>query len=366
MTRRDWLARFSGVGAVYLAAPMINLGRCRLNAAERQEYSIRSVDLVSRSVVIDMLGLLTLDYRKLNRWHADPGSFTNSDFEHLRQSGISTFHPAVDLNRADAHNTTLRWLQDWNRLLESRRDWFLPVRQSGATVLAKKQGKIGILLGMQNSDHFRTEADVATFYGLGQRISQLTYNERNRIGSGCVDSANLGLTELGFKVVEEMNRAGMMVDVSHAGDHTCLDAFAASSKPVLITHSNCRAIIPHPRCKSDEVIRGMAKTGGVMGITGLRIFNSRRRDATVQDVLNHFDHIARLVGIEHIGVGSDSALDPRPADVSGLDHSRRIYELTEGLIQRGYTDTHIEQILGLNFQRVIAAHDRAETSPIAA
>ena len=177
--------------------------------------------------------------------------------------------------------------------------------------------------------------------------------------------------------MEAMNQAGMAVDVSHCGDQTTLDAFEVSKKPVLITHSNCRVLVGgHPRCKTDEAIRGMARSGGVMGITGVRMFVRDREPTTIEHVLDHFDHVARLVGPEHLGVGSDIDLhgyDDMPEeanrnlrsgykdsyafrekiDVDGVDHPKRMFDLAEGLIRRNYTDSQIEGILGGNFKRVL-------------
>ena len=161
-------------------------------------------------------------------------------------------------------------------------------------------------------------ADVQSFHALGQRVSQLTYNARNRIGTGCREARDKGLSAYGAEIVTAMNRVGMAIDVSHCSERTCLDAFAASKKPVLITHSNCRAIADNPRCKSDAVIRAMAARGGVMGITAIAAFVSPRRTATVEDVLDHFDRVVHLAGIEHVGLGSDvdlEALDPRTGRV---------------------------------------------------
>ena len=364
MTRRDLLARSLRAGAAVVAAPMINLGRCTLYAAAPRQYSARAVDIVGRSLVIDMLGLLTLDWQKVASWHRQPASFSTADLQAFRDSGIDVFHPAVDLNQDDAHSATERWLKSWNTFLSEHTDVFVPVLKCSDLPAAKQNKKIGILLGMQNSDHFRSPEDVDRFHALGQRLSQLTYNSRNRLGFGCTDRSDGGVTELGFQVIERMNAVGMVIDVSHAGEQTCFDTFAGSNKPVLITHSNCRALVPHPRCKSDEVIRGMAKTGGVMGITGVRAFVSRRENVRIADVLDHFDHVVRVAGIEHVGVGSDTDLGGRDAqlrrrglrnriDVPGLNHARRIFDLVEGLIDRGYTDRHIELILGGNFVRAL-------------
>jgi membrane dipeptidase len=162
-----------------------------------------------------------------------------------------------------------------------------------------------------------------------------------------------------------MNDIGMAVDVSHCGDQTTLDAFELSTKPVLITHSNCRALAPgHPRCKTDEAIRAMAAKGGVMGVTAVRNFVRNDEPTTIEHYIDHIDHIAKLVGIEHAGIGTDSdlrgydALPPEiyewlkagyndsyafrdKIDIEGMNHPKKMYDLTEGLIQRGYNDSDI-------------------------
>src|SRR5262249_35064972 len=152
-------------------------------------------------------------------------------------------------------------------------------------------------------------ADVAMFYRLGQRVSQLTYNARNRIGNGSTERRDDGLSNFGIDIVEGVDASGMVVDVSPCGDRTTVDAFEASKKPALITHSNCRALSGHPRAKTDEAITLMAKAGGVMGITSVRTFVRATEPTTVQHMLDHFDYVAKLVGVEHLGVGSDIDLD---------------------------------------------------------
>ena len=340
---------------------MINRGRFRLFADEATEVSAHAIELVGRSLVIDMLGLLTLDWHVLRDWQSTPRDFTHDDFLRLRASGVNVFHPAVDPNQADAYAACRRWIDGWNRLLPGRPDAFVRIASAADLARAKAEDKVGILIGFQNSDHFRTAADVALFQGLGQRVSQLTYNARNRIGGGCF-AAGAGLTPFGAEIVAEMNRTGMAVDISHCSDRTCLDALAASRKPVLITHSNCRSLAAHPRCKPDEVIRRVAAGGGVMGITVIPAFVRQGRQATLADVLDHFDHVARLVGAEHVGLGSDAdvdAVDPHTRQVrpryrvTGMRPARRVFELTDGLLRRGYGDRAIEGILGGNFQRAL-------------
>src|SRR5260370_29165177 len=160
-----------------------------------------------------------------------------------------------------------------------------------------------------------------------------------------------------------MNKVGMAIDVSHCGDRTTLEAVDASQKPVLVTHSNCRALVPNSaRCKTDEAIRRVAAKGGVIGVTMVRYFVRPGGSATIEDVLDHIDHLVGLVGIEHAGIGSDVDLDGRDLrahskrknDLDGINYAKKIYDLTEGLVRRRYSTRDIELILGGNFQRALA------------
>lgn len=299
MRRRDLLRSSVFAGLATMAAPAINLGTCRLYA-NGPTYPTRIIDLVNSSLVVDMLGLLTLDWKLLSRWHSDPAAFNDYDFARLKATGVTIFHPAVEPNEANPAKAASDLFQRWNAFIAEHPDKFNLITTPADLAQTKAAGKVGIVLGLQNSDHFQNLADVERFYQLHQRISQLTYNGPNSIGSGCTINPDTGLTAFGASVVSAMNRAGMAIDVSHSSDRTCLDAMHTSTVPVLITHSNCRALVPHPRCKSDNVIRAMARTGGVMGLTTLAAFVSGRPHAGLSDLLSHFDHVARLVGVEHV------------------------------------------------------------------
>ena len=342
---------------------MFNRGRFRLFAQTQTEYSALTLELVHRSTVIDMLGLLTLDYRKLTGWEHTPKDFETADYKKLKASGINIFHPAVGYTTGDVYASSLADIQGWNEFIGGHAEDFIRVDRPADFARVKNLGKIGIVIGQQNSSHFRTVEDVDRFYALGQRVSQLTYDP-NRIGGGSTDPNDHGLTRYGGEIVERMNRLGMAVDVSHCADRTTLDAIAASRKAVLITHSNCRALVPgSARCKTDEAIRQMAAKGGVMGITMVRYFVKSRGRTTVEDVLDHMDHVAKLVGVEHVGIGTDVDLDGRdhgahPArrnDLDGMDYATKIFDVTEGLIRRGYTRSDIELILGGNFERALSS-----------
>lgn len=363
MNRRDFLRAGLLAGAGVLGPPMVNRGRFSLFAGDRTDYSARAIDLVGRSTVIDMLGLLTLDWPKLYGWQREPATFSQADYLKLLRTGVRVFHPAVEPNEPNAYEAALRWSTGWNRFLGAHPEYLVRVDAAADFARVGEEGKIGVLIGFQNADHFRTAADVETFHEVGQRVSQLTYNSRNRLGCGCKEAQDDGLTAYGAEIVTAMNRVGMAVDISHTAERTSLDAVRVSRKPVLVTHSNCRALVAHPRCKSDRVIKAMADRGGVMGITVIPAFVKSGQPARIEHVLDHFEHVIRVAGIEHVGLGSDAdvdAIDPRTNrvrpryNVLGLKHPRRVFELTEGLLRRGYTDRQIELVLGGNFQRALA------------
>jgi membrane dipeptidase len=148
------------------------------------------------------------------------------------------------------------------------------------------------------------------------------------------------------------------------------------SRPIAVTHSNCRALNNHPRLKTDEAIRKLAAKGGVMGITGVRNFVSGKEPTTIENIVDHIDHVVQLVGIEHVGIGSDSdlngyddmAADQREKllamykasyafreklDTDDFDHPQKMFDLTEALIRRDYSDTQIQAVLGGNFRRLL-------------
>ncbi len=356
-----------------VAAPAILRGRFRLlaqgpPAQNATAYSTLALDLVRRCTVIDMLGLLTLNYSKLSLWEAQPGCFAPGDFDKLRASGITIFHPAVGFTEGDVYSSSLRDITGWNEFIAAHRAQFQRIDCAADLDNVKASGRLGIVVGLQNSRHFRTVEDVDCFYRLGQRVSQLTYDD-NAIGGGSTDPRDPGLTPYGAQIVERMNALGMAVDISHCSDRTTLDALHASRKPVLVTHSNCRALVAaSTRCKTDEAIRLLADKGGVMGITLVRKFVQPAGPATIEDVLDHIDHVVQLVGVEHVGIGSDVDLDGRDAkhgagtepvkkrfDLDGMDYPQKIFDLTEGLIRRKYSAANIELILGGNFQRALSA-----------
>ena len=374
MNRRQFVKAATANAVV--GAAMINRGRYLLFAG-LPEYSRRAVDLVQRSNVIDMLAPLWISPSKTFKVLGNPENFKPEDFAPYKESGINVFHIAIGIGGPDAYLETLQFLSGYNSLIARHDDWFERIDTPARLDAIKTSGKVGILLGVQDSEHFRKVDDVDYFFGLGQRVSQLTYNARTLIGNGSTERRDEGLSDFGVSIVERMNKVGMAVDVSHCGDRTTLDAFEVSKKPVLITHSNCRALNPnHPRCKTDEAIKAMAIKGGVMGITEVRMFVSAKEPTGIDAMMDHFDYVGKLVGIEHAGMGSDIDLlgyDAMPAeelkqlrasykgsygfrdkvDIDGYTFAKRPFDLAEALIKRNYSDANIEGVLGGNFRRVL-------------
>ena len=377
LTRRGILKTSFAASVAIIATPMVNFGRFQVFANVATEYSTRAIDLVRQSTVVDMLSLLTLDFNKQGRWMADPESFTAADIQPFKDSGINIIHPAIGIGGQTSYTDALQFFGSWNGFIADRDEYFMRIDSAGDIDRVKKSGKLGVILGLQNSDQFRTVNDVDFFRGLGQRVSQLTYNSRNLIGNGSTERRDEGISDFGVSIIERMNKVGMAVDVSHCGDRTTLDAFEISKKPVLITHSNCRTLAGgHPRDKTDEAIKRVGQAGSVMGITGVRMFVKATEPTTIEDALDHFDHVRNLIGAQHLGVGSDIDLygyDSMPPelnrklranykgsygfrekiDIEGLNRPQRMFDLTEGLIRRKYSDGDIQGILGGNFARVL-------------
>ena len=220
------------------------------------------------------------------------------------------------------------------------------------------------------------------FRGLGVRIMQITYNTRNAFGDGCLEPGNAGLSTAGIAAVKKMNEIGVAVDLSHSGYRTTSEAISASSQPVLISHSGCAAVYPHPRNKPDEILKSLADRGGYFGVYLMPYLVASPTVPTRQHVLNHLVHAIDVCGADHVGVGSDGSIQaivltnaqradfdadiarrkklgigapgedryPFVPDLNGPDHMQII--ATE-LARRGQPTSVIEKVLGANFQRVL-------------
>lgn len=237
-------------------------------------------------------------------------------------------------------------------------------------VRAKQEGKTAIMLGFQNIQPLENDLRLLKLYHyLGVRIVQLSYHFRNAAADGGGERTDSGLSLFGISLVKEMNRLGMVVDLAHVGKKSVLEAAEASEDPVIASHSNPRALVDEYQNKTDEEIRTIAERGGVIGVTAFpRLITKDPDKCTVDDLLDSIDYIVKLVGASHVGIGLDFAegwAEYPPTRMTLMKIDKRIYNwprgietvtdfpnITKGLVERGYSDTEIRNILGENFIRV--------------
>jgi membrane dipeptidase len=298
----------------------------------------------------------------------------------VRQSGITAINCTVSERTLDG---TLESLASLAALAEKHPDAFAIVRKHSDIALAKKESKLGILPGFQDTAFFEENPErVEIFRNLGVRIMQLTYNNRSVFGDGCLEPGNAGLSKAGIAAVKKMNEIGIAVDLSHSGYRTTSEGIAASTKPVLISHSGCAAIYPHPRSKPDEILKSLADRGGYFGVYLMPYLVASPTVPTRQHVLDHLIHAINVCGADHVGIGSDGSIEkvvltavqkadfdadiarrkklgigapgedryPYVPDLDGPDH---MLIIAEELERRGQPSSVIEKVLGANFQRVL-------------
>ena len=297
-------------------------------------------------------------------------------FDQLKQGGLTAINATIAVwqNFPETVDAIARW-----HYLMFRRfsDKIMPVKTVADIKKAKAEGKCGIIFGFQNSSPVEDDLRrLCVFHELGVRIIQITYNNSNLVGSGYLDSPDYGLTTFGQDFVAECNRLGILIDCSHVGYKTTMDAIEASTKPIAITHSGPRALCDHPRNKSDEQLKALAAKGGVVGAVACGAFLPAGDKADLSNYLDAIDYMVNLIGIDHVGIGCDFTLGVDAAGIRWLFTGRNVdlqphYEipwplaypkglqnpvdfpnLTKGLLERGYSAGDVQKIMGLNFLRL--------------
>ncbi len=239
---------------------------------------------------------------------------------------------------------------------------------------AKKNGQLGVIFGVQNAGWIGTERErIRILHKLGLRSLQLTYMERNLLGDGCLEPENRGLTNFGMQVVRECNRLGIVVDCSHVGQRTSIEAAKLSRKPIVISHTAVRAITDNPRCVTDEQMTAVAQKGGTIGITTFSPFIRADRQPTLDDYLDHFDYAIRLIGEDHVTFATDwfdgktktnwatpwyypevtQGKQYGGLGLVGFSQRSELANVVAGMLERDYTPERIGKILGGNFIRVL-------------
>jgi len=326
----------------------------------------RATGLHRQAVVIDMVCPLLVHERYLDEWI---------------RGGATCVGPTVawDHTLGQAMDNLAMWFDRFRRLS----DRILHVTRVEDIARAKREGKLGVIFHFQNTQPFERNPElVEVYYRLGLRMAQLTYNLKNWVGDGCDELTDAGISEFGRRVIREMNRVGMVVDLSHTGYRTTMEAIEVSEAPVVFSHSNAKAVCDSRRNLRDDQIKAVAAKGGVIGLNGYPAFVSRRRWPTLDDLLKHADYIAERVGVDHLSVGLDyyhgqwpfasqkeamalydEALKsgrwrpgtyPKPPYrfPKGVEVPSKLANLTAALLDRGYSEKDVRKILGENLIRV--------------
>jgi membrane dipeptidase len=301
-------------------------------------------------------------------------------FGHVLASGVTAFSDSIV---ADDFPVTfeeaVHRLYEETALVEAFPEAAMIVRSVDDIHLAKRTGRVGVILSTQGLACIGEDTrNLWALHRLGVRIMQITYNERCAIGCGCMEPQDSGLTRVGQKVVEEMTRLGVVVDLSHVGQRTAIDAAHHSNAPVVVSHAGVRALNPHQRNVTDDLIDAVAATGGVIGLCPHSIFveKERGRRPGIQDYLDHIEHVVRRVGIDHAGVGTDNfqydtyatqfgragfertfpgffgGYGPTQKHADGFSTWADWPNLATALLGRGFTTEEATKILGGNFRRV--------------
>ena len=297
------------------------------------------------------------------------------DRERLWNSGVTCCVEALDhlLNPAEDFQVTLEQIGATRVMIGQTTSLCLALTAEDIR-RAKRENKQAVMLQLEPQTIGPVLDRVNIAHELGVRCMLLTFNTRNFLGDGCGEKSNAGLSYLGFDVVERMNKVGMLIDLSHCGERTTLDAIETSKDSVLVNHAGARALNPEmSRLKSDEVIHALAEKHGVFGVSGIPNQLSKAKRQGTNDILNHVDYVVKLVGVEHVAIGLDICFDDHVAFhrtllkklmrgtgqqlnaeyMEGIESPEEWQSITRGLVSRGYSDQEIEKIIGGNALRII-------------
>jgi membrane dipeptidase len=394
---------------VFIILTIVALPAASQQTADDKRLRERAARLHREAIVIDTHNDITspMTDKDYDLGARDTSGQTQTDIPRMKEGGIDAefFAIYVSARYAREGGSARRALDMIDDVYEQAR------RHPGALEMAftsddirriSKSGKIAALMGIEGGHAIEDSlAALRMFYKLGVRYMTLTHSNTNNWAdsSGDINNANVkhhnGLTEFGREVVKEMNRIGMMIDISHVADKTFYDVVAVSRAPVIASHSSARALADHPRNMTDDMLRAIARNGGVVminfydGFIDQRKADFNRRASARQEELNkqfpndaarveeeikkwraandpgktplsvlidHFDHVAKVAGINHVGIGSD--FDGSITPPAGMEDISRLPSITFELMKRGYSDEDIKKILGENFLRVMAAVER--------
>lgn len=301
-------------------------------------------------------------------------NFGRAIFEDMRRGGLSAANCTCSI--WEGFRATMDNVARWKGWFREHSDLITQVTTSADIARAKREGKTGIILGWQNLTGIEDQIGyLQLFKELGVGIMQIAYNTQNLVGTGCYESRDGGLSDFGHEVIAEMNRLGILCDLSHVGAKTSEDVIKASKKPVAYTHCLPGALKAHPRNKSDEQLRFIVERGGFVGVTMFPPFLRRGTESTVDDYVEAIEYVIKLCGEDQVGFGTDFTQGYDRKFFEWITHdkgyARKLTEfgeivnpagireikdypnLTAAMQKRGWKESRIRKVMGENWVRLL-------------
>jgi len=305
-------------------------------------------------------------------------NWTPELFKEAQAGGVNAIH--VTISYWENTEATLANIGDWRRRFRDHADLIMPVKTAADIQEAEKSGRVGIILGFQNCSPIEDDLrKVEMLHEQGVRIMQLTYNNQSLLATGCYEAGDSGVTRFGREVIKEMNRVGMIIDMSHSAEHSTLQTIELSQRPIAITHANPSRWHEALRNKSDDVLKALSQSGGMLGFSMYPFHLNNGPDCSLDDFCGMIMDMAELMGIDHIGIGSDlcqnwgyetlewmrsgtwtfkpdygegsAANADWPRQPDWFSSSRDFGNISDGLQAKGMAQGDIEKVMGLNWYR---------------
>ena len=305
-------------------------------------------------------------------------NYDRSIFQQMRAGGVTCAH--VTICYWEQTLETLRNIGAWNRLFEQNADLIRPVHTAADVRAAEAEGRTGIVFGFQNCTPLDGNVDfVEIFHQLGVRFMQLTYNNQSLLATGCYEAEDNGITRFGKEVIREMNRVGMVIDMSHTAERSTLEAIEISERPITVSHANPTFFHNALRNKSDAVLKALSQSGGILGFSLYPFHLKNGPDCTLEEFCTMVAQTVDLMGIDHVALGSDlcqnqplsilhwmrngrwtkemdygegsasNASWPKP--LSWFQSNADFPNVIQGLRTKGFAEDEIAKIMGGNWLR---------------
>jgi microsomal dipeptidase-like Zn-dependent dipeptidase len=313
--------------------------------------------------------LIAIDGLQYSNW-------SRQIFEQFRRGGLSAVH--VTIAYWENARETLSNIGRWNQHYEQHGDLIMPVRTVADIREAKRLNKTGIIYGFQNCSPIEDDiALIEVFQQLGVKLMQLSYNNQSLLATGCYEEHDPGVTRFGKAAIREMNRVGMIVDMSHSAERSTLEAIELSTRPIVISHANPTSFHPALRNKSDTVLKALSESGGLLGFSAYPFHLKNGPDCTLDQFCDMVARTADLMGVEHLGIGTDLCLDQPTSVLTWMRNGRWSKQMdygegsagnsdwpraldwfkdsgdfptiTRGLRERGFADSDVARIMGGNW-----------------